>query len=818
MTCEFCIVNVYCLPNRRKIILQPWMLVSLLLTRIYGDQTISSEGGTFILGFFKPGNSSNNYIGIWYNRISVKTIVWVANREKPVVDRSSAELRISNGNLVLFDESNIMLWSTNLLPRNSSSVEAVLLDEGNLVLRDGSNSDPLWQSFDNPTDTFLPGARIGINKITGTSARLTSWKNKNDPAPGLFSVELDPNGTSQFYILWNRNVMWSSGNWNGKIFSLIPEMRLNYIYNFSYYSNENESYFTYSLYNTSIVSRCVIDVGGQIQQMSWLAAAKQWNLFWAQPRRQSDIYGYCGAYASYTETSPPLLCHCLAGFRPKSLDEWNSGVYNAGCERKASLQCENSNGKNDRFLPSQSMQLPGKTTVIQVGNAQECESTCLNNCACTAYAYYNSTCSIWFGDLLNVQQIADYIPHGETLYIKLAASEFSSSNNIKKIVIGVVVGSIIIFIVLGLVLSIILRRKRATKMEKVSGTIYEINKSIAAEGKSNPHLVLFSFRSILTATNNFSEANKLGEGGFGPVYKGNEPGDKEIAIKRLSRKSGQGLEEFMNELKLIANLQHKYLIRLLGYCVEKEEKILIYEYMPNRSLDKFLFDPSEKGQLLWDKRFKIAEGVAQGLLYIHKFSRLKVIHRDLKASNILLDEAMNPKISDFGMARIFGGNQTEANTNRVMGTYGYMSPEYAFSGQFSEKSDVFSFGVLLLEIVSGMRNTSFHRSGLSLTLLSWAWELWKEGKEAELIDSSVKETCCSKEAVKCIHVGLLCVQEDPIDRPTMSLVVFMLSSDSQVLPSPKEPAFRTRRTDDRSPQRPKECSNNELTISFPKGR
>ncbi|KDP31314.1 hypothetical protein JCGZ_11690 [Jatropha curcas] len=204
------------------------------------------------------------------------------------------------------------------------------------------------------------------------------------------------------------------------------------------------------------------------------------------------------------------------------------------------------------------------------------------------------------------------------------------------------------------------------KPEKVSGTIYEINKSIAAEGKSNPHLVLFSFRSILTATNNFSEANKLGEGGFGPVYKGNEPGDKEIAIKRLSRKSGQGLEEFMNELKLIANLQHKYLIRLLGYCVEKEEKILIYEYMPNRSLDKFLFDPSEKGQLLWDKRFKIAEGVAQGLLYIHKFSRLKVIHRDLKASNILLDEAMNPKISDFGMARIFGGNQTEANTNRVM--------------------------------------------------------------------------------------------------------------------------------------------------------
>ncbi|CAN1783546.1 G-type lectin S-receptor-like serine/threonine-protein kinase At4g27290 [Linum perenne] len=317
--------------------------------------------------------------------------------------------------------------------------------------------------------------------------------------------------------------------------------------------------------------------------------------------------------------------------------------------------------------------------------------------------------------------------------------------------------------------------------------------------------------------------NKLGEGGFGPVYKGKLSGDQEVAMKRLSKKSGQGLEEFMNELKLIAKLQHTYLVRLLGCCVEREEKILIYEYMPNRSLDKFLFGSSDKAKLDWGQRVKIAEGVAQGLLYIHKYSRLKIIHRDMKASNVLLDAAMNPKISDFGMARIFGIDQDEANTNHIVGTYGYMSPEYAFYGQFSEKSDVFSFGVLLLEIVSGKRNKDFYHNEIPYSLLCWVWEIWKEGKPEELIDPIVKNsTCCNlTEAVKLIHVGLLCVQEAPIDRPTMSSVTQMLSSnDSQSFPTPGEPSFTTRRAAaaENSDQVPVNCSNNQVTMSLPTGR
>ncbi|XP_010522656.1 PREDICTED: G-type lectin S-receptor-like serine/threonine-protein kinase At4g03230 isoform X2 [Tarenaya hassleriana] len=331
----------------------------------------------------------------------------------------------------------------------------------------------------------------------------------------------------------------------------------------------------------------------------------------------------------------------------------------------------------------------------------------------------------------------------------------------------------------------------------------------------------FDFDTILTATANFSNANKLGQGGFGPVYKGKLPGGQELAVKRLSSCSGQGMEEFKNEVVLIAKLQHRNLVRLLGYCVAGEEKMLLYEYMPNKSLDFFIFDRKLCNLLDWDMRCKIVLGIARGLLYLHQDSRLRIIHRDLKTSNILLDEEMNPKISDFGLARIFGGKETAANTNRVVGTYGYMSPEYAFDGLFSFKSDVFSFGVVVIETISGKRNTGFYEPEKSLSLLGYAWHLWKEERGLELLDSVLQETCKTEEFLKCLNVGLLCVQEDPSDRPTMSNVVFMLGSETATLPTPKPPAFVVRRCPSSrasSSGKPETCSHNELTITLEDGR
>lgn len=316
-----------------------------------------------------------------------------------------------------------------------------------------------------------------------------------------------------------------------------------------------------------------------------------------------------------------------------------------------------------------------------------------------------------------------------------------------------------------------------------------VGESSVVNAMSEVQSLQYSLASIQAATNNFSDDNKVGEGGFGDVYKGILPNGQEVAVKRLSRNSGQGAVEFKNEVVLVAKLQHKNLVRLLGFCLEGEEKILIYEFVPNKSLDYFLFDLEKQEKLDWSRRFKIIGGIARGILYLHQDSRLKIIHRDLKTSNVLLDGDMNAKISDFGMARIFGVDQTQGNTSRVVGTYGYMSPEYAMHGQFSVKSDVYSFGVLVLEIISGKKNSNFYESGYAEDLLSYAWKLWRDETPLDLIDPSLKGSYSSNEVLRCIHIALLCVQEDPEDRPTMANVIVTLNSFSVNLPVPEQPAF-----------------------------
>ncbi|CAN6452138.1 unnamed protein product [Victoria cruziana] len=302
-----------------------------------------------------------------------------------------------------------------------------------------------------------------------------------------------------------------------------------------------------------------------------------------------------------------------------------------------------------------------------------------------------------------------------------------------------------------------------------------------------PHITL---RAIQDATEKFSDENKLGEGGFGPVYKGKLPDGMEVAVKRLASASGQGVKEFKNEVKLIAKLQHTNLVRLIGCCLEKGEKLLVYEYMPNKSLDYFLKDPEHGISLDWERRFGIIMGIARGVLYLHQDSRLNVVHRDLKAGNVLLDEQMNPKISDFGMARSFTGVHGQATTSVVVGTYGYMAPEYALDGMFSTKSDVYSFGVLLLEIIGGNLNSKFQLSHPDQNLIAHAWRLWSEGNASEFIDPILIRSCSSlNEMQRCAHIGLLCVQEDAATRPSMSTVVLMLGNNSLVLPLPKPPAY-----------------------------
>ncbi|XP_037418606.1 cysteine-rich receptor-like protein kinase 10 [Triticum dicoccoides] len=406
--------------------------------------------------------------------------------------------------------------------------------------------------------------------------------------------------------------------------------------------------------------------------------------------------------------------------------------------------------------------------------------------------------------------------------VQATVQEQQGHNSRKRVLLIIAVVASLLSILLCFICSVVwMRRRRQGKVnlnDQAATNRLEEDELVWRLEEKSSEFTLFDFSEILHATHNFSKENLLGQGGFGPVYKGQLPDGMQIAVKRLASHSGQGFTEFKNEVELIAKLQHNNLVKLLGCCIQGEEKLLVYEYLPNKSLDFFIFERNRTAFIDWNNRRAIIEGIAQGLLYLHKHSRLRIIHRDLKASNILLDKDMNPKFSDFGLAKIFSSNDIQGSTKRVVGTYGYMSPEYASEGIYSIKSDVFIFGVLLLEILSGKRNSGFYQYGDFLNLIGYSWQLWEGGTWVELLDASIVKEICTSDARRYINIALTCVQESADDRPTMSDVVAMLNSESVILPDPNHPGYFNL-TVSKTHEFFVPCSNNDVTITEePDGR
>ncbi|XP_043698278.1 G-type lectin S-receptor-like serine/threonine-protein kinase At4g27290 [Telopea speciosissima] len=783
-------------------------------------QTLVSSEQSFVLGFFSPATSKKRYLGIWYNNISF-TVVWVANRYNPLND-SSGVLSIGNdGNLILLDGNESVIWSSNssTAPKNSVAV-AQLQNTGNLVLRDNLGNI-FWQSFDHPTDTLLPGMKLGWDFRSGLNRNLTSWRSSDDPYPGDSSYSVDPSPLAQIVLRQGSTELFRSGPWNGDQFSGGPILPADAVIKPIFISNQDEMYYAYE--NTgNVISRLVVTESTMIQHFTWNAGPAHWVILYTLPQDVCDSYDRCGAYGTCGINTTPN-CQCLNGFTPKSPTAWRLLNWSGGCIRKTQLGCRNGEG----FVKYERVKLPDSALIMvnKSMDLENCHLQCLNNCSCMAYAQNNISgdgngCVTWFGDLIDIRQ---YDFNGQDLYIRMAASELGINGGSAKFSEGVkiviIISLVVVILLLGSVGWYLVQRKRRPKRVGELNNQENNDKDRDENLEEDLELPLFDFHTILAATDNFSDRNKIGEGGFGPVYKGELVTGQEIAVKRLSEKSGQGLKEFKNEVVLISKLQHRNLIGLLGYCVQREERMLIYDYMPNRSLDSILFDKTRSNILEWHKRFNIIAGIARGLLYLHRDSKLRIVHRDLKASNVLLDSEMNTKISDFGMAITFRGDESEENTKRVVGTYGYMPPEYAVDGLFSVKSDVYSFGVLVLEIVSGKKNRGFCHPDHEHNLLGHAWKLWNEGKTMELIDQVLDQFSVS-EALRCIQVGLLCVQQRPEDRPTMSSVLLMLDSENTTLPQPKRPGFYTERclkAMNSSSNQQRTCTE-ELTITVLEGR
>ncbi|KAM1212768.1 hypothetical protein ACFX2G_004348 [Malus domestica] len=752
------------------------------------SSSLISASGNFSFSFYvyNDGSKNTSYISIQRNKAN-GNIAWIGNREAPILYPPSAFLTLDRNNTLKImrqggDPNPIVIFSARQTTRSTNisnsndTVVAILLDSGNFVLQevnsvDRSPEQVLWQSFDYPVDTLLSGMKLGVNRTNGHVWSISSWETEENPVPGPFTLDWDPTD-HQLKIKKGEVVYWTSGAFTSSTntFEYILPEESKLWFNFSIVSNENEDYLTYTALDLDQDSEWVLNNLGRLGNLNFEIA------------QAGNCDGYNTGGGCTRRDRPP---NCMAKFG----DEFEV--------------------KNGFFIPSN---ISSRSPYWFTSSSSDCKATCWQNCDCVGFDFplddntnTSTGCRFWSADSKFVEDFAGSGTANSSFalprLITPSKSPLRKDNTANKwIWIGT---SIAIALVLCIVFYLLRRRRLAlsageniTKIQNELLNFMRPNRvthlahGIQNDGKMEHHdLSAFSYTSVLAATCNFSEENKLGQGGYGPVYKGKLVTGQEIAVKRLSKCSGQGTSEFKNELILIYELQHTNLVRLFGFCIHEEERMLIYEYMPNKSLDYFLFD-STRGLLLdWKKRYGIIEGITQGLLYLHKYSRTKVIHRDLKASNILLDENMNPKISDFGMARIFTENELEGNTSRVVGTRGYMPPE-SIEGIVSVKSDVYGFGVLMLEIISGRKNSSFYNDDHAINLVGHAWESWKDGAALELIDPIlIGDSCIADQVLRCIHVGLLCVEEDAADRPTMSDVISMLTNESSPLAFPTKPAF-----------------------------
>ncbi|PVH35118.1 hypothetical protein PAHAL_7G108600 [Panicum hallii] len=797
-----------------------------------GEKLVSSNG-KFALGFFQPGAAGNIsksstspgwYLAIWFNKIPLLTPVWVANRERPIAgpDLRATQLQISgDGNLVVVvsnQATQSVVWSTDIANNNSSrpsnmtTSAAVLLGSGNLVVQVQDPSPPksnavLWQSFDDPTDVALPGAKIGWNKVTGLNRVGVSWRSRTDPGLGAFSVGLETNGTRR--VMVSRRVHPSKVYWSWSPVSSpmqIPALKALLRMNPQtrglvvpeYVDNDEEEYYMYTSPDESSSTFLSLDTSGQTKMNVWSPADQAWHSIYVQPVDPCRPYATCGPFAVCTGSSNQP-CECMETFSRTSPPDWELGDRTRGCSRSTPLDCSgnrsSSSASTDVFHPMESVTLPyGPQSVQDAATRSECERACRSNCSCTAYSIQGSKCSVWHGELFSVNKNDGIeISAEDTLYIRLAAGDFptaASRGTRRPSVAGVAIAASVAGFGLLMLIMLLLLMISRNRFNWCGGA------SSHATGHGTVGVVAFRYSDLCRATRNFSE--KLGAGGFGSVFKGVLSDLTRVAVKRLDGARHQGEKQFRAEVGALGQIQHINLVKLIGFCCQGDSKrLLVYEHMCNGSLDSHLFQSKGRTVLDWRTRFQIAIGVARGLSYLHQSCRECIIHCDIKPENVLLDESFVPKIADFGLASVVGRDFSRVLTT-FRGTMGYLAPEWLSGVAITSKVDVYSFGMVLMEIVSGRRNAASadHTSGSYCVAYFPVQAISKlhEGDVQSLVDPELRGDFSLDEAERVCKIACWCIQDSESDRPTMGEVVRVLEG-LQELDMPPMPRLLAAITD-----------------------
>ncbi|XP_057836245.2 G-type lectin S-receptor-like serine/threonine-protein kinase At2g19130 [Cryptomeria japonica] len=684
------------------------------------NQTIISKNGTFALGIFSPRGMNYCYIGIWYAQIPEKTLVWVANRDNPV-KMMPAVLKFSrDGRLRLFYGKGMSVWSTDNGLKGS---RAVMMDSGNFIMLDGHKSEIVWESFAHPTDTWLPGMKLW------KGMKGASWKSSVDPASGLFSIAMDMSpGKTQLVMVYNNSApYWSTGEWIGNYFTKIPEVYAPRRFQMSCVRvSPARIYFTFNVIQAdhALTGRILVNENGELKLYYWMDDGT-WSQGWSSFQGQCNDYDICGAYGLCNADD---VCTCVDDFTPNKHD--TQSWWSNGCARRRPLQCSVTEGTTDGFLEAKNQYLSEEGAVIYNEPTQRgCRTACLNNCSCTAFAFvisYPPLCRLWFGDLFKMRVSSE----NQSIFIRLAASELGHSIShgsskpsppLRSFLPGTIASVSVVFAFL-LVGFLLWKRWRHAKKSK--------------EDDVPTSLRTFTYKELRVATQNFK--HKLGSGAFGSVFKGTLQDNMLVAVKRLEG-STQVEKQFRAEISTIGRIHHVNLVRLLGFCVQGSQRLLVYAYMPNGSLNSALFTKDEEVEkvLDWKTRFEIALGIARGLLYLHEECRDRIIHCDIKPENILLDGDFSPKVADFGLAKLVGRDFSRVLTT-ARGTRGYLAPEWVSGLPITPKADVFSFGMTLFEIISGRRNLDLNVEESRIYFPTWMSSGIQRGN---IVEKHVSQPC-----------------------------------------------------------------------------